>query len=42
MQRHWRDIHTVASHIGLTADPVYEAFGRLELGLPPNPRNAMY
>jgi 3-hydroxy-9,10-secoandrosta-1,3,5(10)-triene-9,17-dione monooxygenase len=42
MQRHWRDIHTVASHVGLTADPVYEAFGRLELGLPPNPRNSMY
>lgn len=42
MQRYWRDIHTVASHLGLTADPVYEAFGRLELGLPPNPRNSMY
>lgn len=42
MQRHWRDIHTVASHVGLTVDAVYEAFGRLELGLPPNPRNSMY
>jgi 3-hydroxy-9,10-secoandrosta-1,3,5(10)-triene-9,17-dione monooxygenase len=42
MQRHWRDIHTVAAHVGLTADPVYEAFGRLELGLPPNPRNSMF
>jgi alkylation response protein AidB-like acyl-CoA dehydrogenase len=42
MQRHWRDIHTIASHVGLTCDAVYEAFGRLELGLPPNPRNSMY
>jgi alkylation response protein AidB-like acyl-CoA dehydrogenase len=42
MQRHWRDLHTVASHIGLTADPIYETFGRLELGLPLNSRNPMY
>ncbi len=42
MQRHWRDIHTIVSHIGLTADPIYEAFGRVELGLPPNSRTVMY
>jgi 3-hydroxy-9,10-secoandrosta-1,3,5(10)-triene-9,17-dione monooxygenase len=42
MQRHWRDIHAAASHIGMTVDPVYEGFGRIELGLPRNPGTVMY
>jgi 3-hydroxy-9,10-secoandrosta-1,3,5(10)-triene-9,17-dione monooxygenase len=42
MQRHWRDLHTVAAHVGVAVDPSYEHFGRLELGLPPNPRNSLF
>lgn len=42
MQRHWRDIHAAASHIGMSVDPTYETFGRLELGMGRSPSATMY
>lgn len=36
MQRYWRDAHAMGAHIGLNFDIAGEAFGRAELGLPPN------
>ena len=34
MQRHWRDIHTVASHIALAFDAQGTNYGRILFGLP--------
>ncbi len=38
LQRYWRDVHAMAAHAGLNFDMAGESFGRMELGLPPNPR----
>ncbi len=37
IQRAWRDLHFAASHISLNTENNYAHFGRLELGLPPDP-----
>jgi 3-hydroxy-9,10-secoandrosta-1,3,5(10)-triene-9,17-dione monooxygenase len=34
MQRHWRDVHAVASHIALAWDAQGANYGRVLLGLP--------
>lgn len=39
MQRYWRDAHAMGAHVGLNFDIAGEAFGRTELGLPPNPHD---
>jgi 3-hydroxy-9,10-secoandrosta-1,3,5(10)-triene-9,17-dione monooxygenase len=39
LQRHWRDIHVMATHAGLNFESAGESFGAMELGLPPKPRN---
>jgi hypothetical protein len=39
MQRSWRDVYAMEAHTGLNFDMAGEAFGRAELGLPPNPRD---
>jgi 3-hydroxy-9,10-secoandrosta-1,3,5(10)-triene-9,17-dione monooxygenase len=39
MQRYWRDVHAMGAHVGLNFDSAGEAFGRTELGLPPNPHD---
>jgi 3-hydroxy-9,10-secoandrosta-1,3,5(10)-triene-9,17-dione monooxygenase len=36
LQRYWRDVHAMGAHIGFNFDTAGEAFGRAELGLPPN------
>jgi len=36
LQRYWRDVHAMGAHIGFNFDTAGEAFGRTELGLPPN------
>jgi 3-hydroxy-9,10-secoandrosta-1,3,5(10)-triene-9,17-dione monooxygenase len=38
IQRAWRDVHTIASHVGLNPEQSAIAFGRHELGLPRDPR----
>lgn len=38
LQRYWRDVHAMAAHAGLNFDASGENFGRMELGLPRNPR----
>ncbi len=38
LQRYWRDVHAMAAHAGLNFDTSGENFGRMELGLPRNPR----
>ncbi|QBD82983.1 acyl-CoA dehydrogenase [Ktedonosporobacter rubrisoli] len=39
LQRYWRDIHAMAGHTGVSFDAAGEAFGRFELGLPPDPQD---
>jgi 3-hydroxy-9,10-secoandrosta-1,3,5(10)-triene-9,17-dione monooxygenase len=41
LQRYWRDVHAMASHAGINFDAAGENFGRLELGLPPNPKDPL-
>lgn len=38
LQRYWRDIHAMASHMVLSFDYAGEVFGRSTLGLPPKTR----
>jgi 3-hydroxy-9,10-secoandrosta-1,3,5(10)-triene-9,17-dione monooxygenase len=38
IQRAWRDIHFSSMHISLNAENAYSHFGRMELGLPRDPR----
>jgi 3-hydroxy-9,10-secoandrosta-1,3,5(10)-triene-9,17-dione monooxygenase len=40
--RAWRDVHTIASHVGLDPELAATAFGRHELGLPRDPRVRIY
>jgi 3-hydroxy-9,10-secoandrosta-1,3,5(10)-triene-9,17-dione monooxygenase len=42
LQRAWRDVHAVAGHIVFNFEAVGEAFGRLELGLEPPPRDPYF
>ena len=42
LQRAWRDIHFAAMHLSLSADRNYVHFGRMELGLPRDPRLPFY
>jgi alkylation response protein AidB-like acyl-CoA dehydrogenase len=37
IQRAWRDIHFSSMHISLNTENTYAHFGRMELGLPPDP-----
>jgi 3-hydroxy-9,10-secoandrosta-1,3,5(10)-triene-9,17-dione monooxygenase len=38
IQRAWRDVHTIASHVGLNPEQTAIAYGRQKLGLPRDPR----
>jgi 3-hydroxy-9,10-secoandrosta-1,3,5(10)-triene-9,17-dione monooxygenase len=42
IQRAWRDIHFSAMHISLNLEGHYSHFGRMELGLPRDPRQMYY
>ena len=42
IQRAWRDVHTIASHVGLNPEQTAIAYGRHELGLPRDPRVRIY
>ena len=42
IQRAWRDIHFAAMHISLNLERNYNHFGRMELGLPPDPQQRIY
>jgi 3-hydroxy-9,10-secoandrosta-1,3,5(10)-triene-9,17-dione monooxygenase len=42
LQRYWRDVHAMAVHAGINPDAAGENFGRLELGLPLNPKDPLY
>jgi 3-hydroxy-9,10-secoandrosta-1,3,5(10)-triene-9,17-dione monooxygenase len=42
LQRYWRDVHAMAVHAGINADAAFENFGRLELGLPNNPKDPLF
>jgi 3-hydroxy-9,10-secoandrosta-1,3,5(10)-triene-9,17-dione monooxygenase len=42
LQRYWRDVHAMAVHAGINFDAACENFGRLELGLPLNPRDPLF
>jgi 3-hydroxy-9,10-secoandrosta-1,3,5(10)-triene-9,17-dione monooxygenase len=41
LQRYWRDVHAMAAHAGINLDAAAENFGRMELGLPPNPKDPL-
>jgi 3-hydroxy-9,10-secoandrosta-1,3,5(10)-triene-9,17-dione monooxygenase len=42
IQRAWRDVHTIASHVGLNPQQSAIAHGRQQLGLPRDPRLRIY
>jgi 3-hydroxy-9,10-secoandrosta-1,3,5(10)-triene-9,17-dione monooxygenase len=42
IQRAWRDIHFAATHISLNTETNYSHFGRIELGLPPDPSRPFF
>ena len=42
VQRCWRDIHAISSHVVMNWDVPAENFGRMELGLPLNPAYPMF
>ncbi len=42
LQRFWRDVHAMAVHAGINFDAAGENFGRLELGLPLNPKDPLF
>ncbi len=42
LQRYWRDIHAMVVHSGLNLDAAAENFGRMELGLPLNPKDPLF
>jgi 3-hydroxy-9,10-secoandrosta-1,3,5(10)-triene-9,17-dione monooxygenase len=42
IQRAWRDVHTIASHVGLNPEQTALAYGRQALGLPRDPRSRVY
>ncbi|WP_437671595.1 acyl-CoA dehydrogenase family protein [Sorangium sp. So ce131] len=41
LQRDWRDVHAMTAHAGVNFDAAAENFGRMELGLPLNPRDPL-
>jgi 3-hydroxy-9,10-secoandrosta-1,3,5(10)-triene-9,17-dione monooxygenase len=42
VQRAWRDVHAIASHVTMNFEAAGENFGRLSLGLPLNPRDPFF
>lgn len=42
LQRAWRDVHAMVAHTGVNFDSAGENFGRLQLGLPLNPRDPLF
>jgi 3-hydroxy-9,10-secoandrosta-1,3,5(10)-triene-9,17-dione monooxygenase len=42
VQRCWRDVHAISSHVVMTWDVPAENFGRMEFGLPLNPAYPMF
>ncbi len=42
VQRSWRDVHAISSHVVMNWDVPAENFGRMELGLPLNPAYPMF
>lgn len=42
LQRYWRDVHAMSVHAGINFDSAGEHFGRMELGLPRNPREQYF
>ena len=42
IQRFWRDIHFASMHISLNPESNFAHFGRMELGLPRDPRLPFY
>lgn len=42
LQRYWRDVHAMSVHAGINFDAAAENFGRLELGLPINPKDPLF
>ncbi len=42
MQRYWRDVHSMATHVAFNLDTAGENFGRLELGLEFNPHGLFF
>ena len=42
VQRAWRDVHTIASHVTMNFEAAGENFGRMALGLPLNPRDPFF
>ncbi len=42
VQRCWRDVHAISSHVVMNWDVPAENFGRMELGLPLNPAYPMF
>jgi alkylation response protein AidB-like acyl-CoA dehydrogenase len=42
VQRSWRDVHAISSHVVMNWDVPAENFGRMEFGLPLNPAYPMF
>ena len=42
VQRCWRDVHAISSHVVMNWDVPAENFGRMEFGLPLNPAYPMF
>lgn len=42
VQRAWRDVHTISSHVTMNFEAAGENFGRSALGLPLNPRDPFF
>lgn len=42
VQRAWRDVHTISSHVTMNFEAAGENYGRMALGLPLNPRDPFF
>ena len=42
LQRQWRDVHAMVAHTGVNFDSAGENFGRMQLGLPLNPKDPLF
>lgn len=42
LQRQWRDVHPMVAHTGVDFDSAGENFGRMQLGLPLNPKDPLF
>ncbi len=42
LQRQWRDVHAMVAHTGVNLDSAGENFGRMQLGLPLNPKDPLF